>query len=71
MSGHSKWETTKRQKAVVDAKRGAVFTKLGNMIAIAARSGARCAALSFRINSKYKKSLPPAQGRKARGATLF
>ena len=39
MSGHSKWETTKRQKAVVDAKRGAVFTKLGNMIAIAARSG--------------------------------
>ena len=39
MSGHSKWETTKRQKAVVDAKRGAVFTKLGNMIAIAARKG--------------------------------
>ena len=24
MSGHSKWETTKRQKAVVDAKRGAL-----------------------------------------------
>lgn len=39
MSGHSKWATTHRQKAVVDAKRGAVFTKLGNMIAIAARSG--------------------------------
>lgn len=39
MSGHSKWETTKRQKAVVDAKRGAAFTKLGNMIAIAARGG--------------------------------
>ena len=39
MSGHSKWETTKRQKAAVDAKRGAAFTKLGNMIAIAARGG--------------------------------
>lgn len=39
MSGHSKWATTHRQKAIVDAKRGAVFTKLGNMIAIAARSG--------------------------------
>ncbi len=39
MSGHSKWETTKRQKAATDAKRGAIFTKLGNMIAIAARSG--------------------------------
>jgi YebC/PmpR family DNA-binding regulatory protein len=40
MSGHSKWATTKRQKAIVDAKRGKIFTKLGNMIAIAARKGA-------------------------------
>lgn len=39
MSGHSKWATTKRQKAVVDAKRGALFTKIGNQIAIAARKG--------------------------------
>ena len=39
MSGHSKWATTKRQKAVVDAKRGALFTKIGNQIAIAARAG--------------------------------
>ena len=39
MSGHSKWATTKRQKAVVDAKRGALFTKIGNQIAIAARGG--------------------------------
>lgn len=40
MSGHSKWATIKRAKGANDAKRGAVFTKLGNMIAIAARSGA-------------------------------
>jgi len=39
MSGHSKWSTIKRQKAATDAKRGAVFTRLGNQIAIAARSG--------------------------------
>ena len=39
MSGQSKWATTKRQKAVVDAKRGALFTKIANQIAIAARSG--------------------------------
>ena len=39
MSGHSKWATTHRQKAVVDAKRGAIFTKIGNQIAIAARAG--------------------------------
>lgn len=39
MSGHSKWATTHRQKAIVDAKRGAAFTKIGNLIAIAARGG--------------------------------
>ncbi len=39
MSGHSKWSTIKRQKGANDAKRGAIFTKLGNQIAIAARSG--------------------------------
>jgi YebC/PmpR family DNA-binding regulatory protein len=40
MSGHSKWSTIKRQKGVKDAARGAVFTKLGNAIAVAARGGA-------------------------------
>lgn len=40
MSGHSKWETIKRQKGANDAKRGAIFTKLGNTIAVAARAGA-------------------------------
>jgi YebC/PmpR family DNA-binding regulatory protein len=40
MAGHSKWATIKRQKGANDAKRGAIFTKIGNQIAIAARSGA-------------------------------
>lgn len=39
MSGHSKWSTIKREKGAKDAKRGAIFTKIGNQIAIAARSG--------------------------------
>lgn len=39
MSGHSKWSTIKRQKEATDAKRGAVFTKLGNQIAVAAKGG--------------------------------
>ncbi|MBW3568729.1 YebC/PmpR family DNA-binding transcriptional regulator [Candidatus Parcubacteria bacterium] len=39
MSGHSKWAKIHRGKAIEDAKRGAVFTKLGNAIAIAARAG--------------------------------
>ena len=40
MSGHSKWSTIKRQKAAKDAVRGAVFTRLGNALALAARGGA-------------------------------
>lgn len=39
MSGHSKWSTIKRQKGVNDAKRGAVFTRISNLIAIAAKGG--------------------------------
>jgi len=39
MSGHSKWSTIKRQKESTDAKRGAVFTKIGNQIALAAKGG--------------------------------
>lgn len=40
MSGHSKWSTIKREKGAKDAARGAVFTKMGNAIAMAARGGA-------------------------------
>lgn len=39
MSGHSKWSTIKRQKGTTDARRGNVFTKLSNVIAIAVREG--------------------------------
>lgn len=39
MAGHSKWSKIKRDKGANDAKRGAVFTKIGNQIAIAARGG--------------------------------
>lgn len=39
MSGHSKWSTIKREKGAKDAARGAVFTKLGNNIAMTARAG--------------------------------
>lgn len=39
MSGHSKWSTIKHQKGAADAKRGKIFSKLANDIAIAAREG--------------------------------
>ena len=39
MSGHSKWAQIKRKKAVTDAKRGALFTRLIKEVTIAARQG--------------------------------
>ena len=39
MSGHSKWSTIKHKKAALDAKKGALFTKIARDIAVAAREG--------------------------------
>jgi YebC/PmpR family DNA-binding regulatory protein len=39
MSGHSKWKKIKRQKGAADVKKGNLFTKLGQAIAIAVREG--------------------------------
>ncbi len=39
MSGHSKWATIKRKKAVTDSKRGKLFTQVIKEITIAARMG--------------------------------
>lgn len=49
MSGHSKWATTKRKKAVIDSKRGKIFTKLIKEITIAARQGGGDAAGNPRL----------------------
>jgi YebC/PmpR family DNA-binding regulatory protein len=39
MSGHSHWATIKRKKGAADAKKGAVYTRLGRELAVAAREG--------------------------------
>jgi YebC/PmpR family DNA-binding regulatory protein len=39
MSGHSKWASIKHKKKAVDAKRGALFTKLSRAVTVAARDG--------------------------------
>lgn len=39
MSGHSKWSKIKHKKALTDAKKGKVFSKLAQQITIAAREG--------------------------------
>ena len=40
MSGHSKWSSIKHQKAVTDARRGQLFTKLAKEIIVAAEAEA-------------------------------
>lgn len=55
MSGHSKWSTIKREKGAKDAARGALFTKLGNAIAVAAKSGAD-PAMNFSLRLAIDKA---------------
>jgi YebC/PmpR family DNA-binding regulatory protein len=56
MSGHSKWAKTHRQKAATDAKRGAIFTKLGNLITIAAREGGDDTETNFKLRLAIEKA---------------
>lgn len=68
MSGHSKWSTIKREKGAKDAKRGAVFTKIGNQIAIAARGGAdptMNSALAMAIEKAKQANMPVANIQRA------
>jgi YebC/PmpR family DNA-binding regulatory protein len=49
MSGHSKWATIKRAKGANDARRGAVFTKIGHEIVIAVREAGPDPESNFRL----------------------
>lgn len=73
MSGHSKWSTIKRQKAVTDAKKSAAFTKVGNAISVAARNGADPSinfALRLALDKARAVNMPTANVQRAidRGA---
>ena len=63
MSGHSKWATTKRHKAAVDAKRGKIFSVISKEITLAARDGGKDAEFNPRLRTlitKAKQSNMPA-----------
>lgn len=47
MSGHSKWATIRRAKAVKDAAKGKVFTKLAKNITLAAQTGGADLSTNF------------------------
>ena len=68
MAGHSKWAKIKRDKGANDAKRGAVFTKIGNQIAIAARGGTdpnMNSALALAIEKAKAANMPGANIQRA------
>jgi YebC/PmpR family DNA-binding regulatory protein len=56
MSGHSKWSQIKRQKGANDVKRGAVFTKMGREIALAARAGGGDPDGNFRLRLAIERA---------------
>jgi YebC/PmpR family DNA-binding regulatory protein len=56
MSGHSKWAGIKHKKAVVDARRGQLFTKVARELAVAAREGGADPAGNFRLRLAVQKA---------------
>ncbi len=56
MSGHSKWSTIKHKKAMMDSRRGQLFTKLGRAITIAAREGGRDETSNFKLRLTVTKA---------------
>lgn len=56
MSGHSKWSSIKHKKAAVDAKRGAVFSKLARVITVAAKAGGGNPEINFTLQSAIDKA---------------
>ena len=56
MSGHSKWSTIKHAKAVTDARRGKLFTKLTREIIVAARQGGGDPTMNIRLRMAIQKA---------------
>ena len=56
MSGHSKWSSIKHGKAISDARRGQLFTKLAKEIIIAAGQGGGDPASNFRLRMAVQRA---------------
>ena len=56
MSGHSKWSTIKHGKAVSDARRGKLFTKLAKEIIVAAKQGGGDSDSNFRLRMAIQRA---------------
>ncbi|MFW2331020.1 MAG: YebC/PmpR family DNA-binding transcriptional regulator [Nitrospinota bacterium] len=64
MAGHSKWAGIKHKKAIIDAKRGKLFTKLAKEISVASKIGGPDPDANARLRTAISKakgySLPAA-----------
>jgi len=62
MAGHSKWAGIKHKKAIVDSRRGKLFTKLARHITVAAKAGggdvAGNPALALAVQKAKDASMP-------------
>ena len=56
MSGHSKWSSIKHQKAITDARRGKLFTKVTREIIMAVREGGSNPETNFRLRLAVQKA---------------
>ena len=56
MSGHSKWSTIKHGKAVTDARRGKLFTKLTKEVIIAAKQGGSDLEMNFKLRMAVQRA---------------
>lgn len=57
MAGHSKWANIKRHKAIIDAKRGKLYTKIIREITVAAKLGGGEANANPRLRAALDKAL--------------
>ncbi len=56
MSGHSKWATTKRHKAAIDAKRGKIFSSISKDLTLAAKDGGGDPTSNARLRMLIQKA---------------
>ena len=56
MSGHSKWATTKRHKAAIDAKRGKIFSAISKDLTLAAKDGGGDPTTNARLRMLIQKA---------------
>lgn len=56
MSGHSKWATTKRHKAAIDAKKGKIFSSISKDLTLAAKDGGGDATTNARLRMLIQKA---------------